>query len=163
MTVSGERARWIRAALLVLLGGTAIAAFMIGISVQSDEFKFRSRRMDFEYGGTPVVGTVLTKTVGRRADFFIVGPQTALFGADRAAARPSQELRVRVSSSTFDKYQVGDRIELFTLGEESMVREEKFEPILTETQSWVVFGFAIAAMFAVKFGWRIEEPGNPLA
>jgi hypothetical protein len=162
MTTSGERARWLRAALLVLLGLTAIGSFMTAISVQSDETMFNDHQRQFEYGGTPVVGTVVTKTSGRRSDYFLFQPQP-LFGAERAGPESSGLKQLRVSSSTYRRYQPGDRIELSVIGEEAVVRGEKFEPVLTENQAWVLFAVVIGAIVFVKFGWRIEEPGNPLA
>jgi hypothetical protein len=150
--------RVVKIIVLIVLGVIAFFTLIIGVAAPLYEASFNEKRERFLREGTPSTETIVTKTIGRKGKYLIVGPEGSLPPA--AGERPEGKW-VRVSPATYKQYQIGDRIELLTIGEETFVRDSQFYTVLTWKEATAFFAVAGLLFVVVLRLWHVGPRAYP--
>jgi hypothetical protein len=144
-----------KALVLFVLGCVAFFGLLVGASTIVAENQFESRRERFHREGVRVTERVAGKKLGRRTPYLIISPAgTAAFEGEPG---PSDGRWVRAAPATYDRYQVGDRVELLQIGDDYFVEGDTFYKKFSPPKSFVVSAIGAFAFLLVYRFWKRGE------
>jgi hypothetical protein len=140
----------LKVALVIGLGLVAFFAMILGVSTIVAEHQAVVRRERFVSQGTPVVEKVRGKKEGRRTRYLVIAPPgTAAFEGEPG---PSNGRWVRVDRPAYDRFQVGDSVDLWKIGDDYLVRDDEFH---SRFNPWVCLTISTASAAAVYVVLRV--------
>jgi len=143
----------LKVGLVIVLGLLAFFTLILGVSTIVAEHQFGVRRERFRREGIPAVETVRGKKVGRRTRSLVIAPADSKPFAGEPG--PGDGRWVRVHRPAFERYQVGDRVELLKIGDDYFVRDDEFHSRFSPPVCLIGGAIAAAAVVVVAKGWKI--------
>jgi hypothetical protein len=153
--VSVPTRRWsvAKALVLVVLGCVAFFGLLIGASTIVAEDQFEARRERFQREGTRVVERVAGKKLGRRTPYLVIAP--AGLPAFEGEPGPSDGRWVRAAPATYERFQVGDQVDLLRIGDDYFVEGDVFYQKFSPRKSFLVSAIGAIAFWLVYRLWKV--------
>jgi len=142
-----------KALVLLVLGCVALFGFLIGGATIVAEDQFAARRERFHREGTPVVETVTGKKVGRRTPYLIISPADSHPFVGEPG--PGDGRWVKAAPATYERFQVGDRVELLRIGDDFFVTGDEFYRKFSPPKSILVGAIGVVAFLLVFRFWKV--------